>query len=374
VSTPVLRINRFVPLLLAAILPGAAPGASPLPTAALVLLGLGGPLVVGGALASFARRRRKRLAMVQRGHALGLSTASADLLARLLAPDGPDALDVLLEQPAELRRLCARALRAARDDTAAERLAVYAARLFAERGAATPAFPGAPVPFDRLRLHDPTDPHTPDVIAYVLSADERSLQLIARDDCPWPARRVLRVGPAASPSDPATSFEAQLMMRPAYPAWEWVLTHRQVDVVTNRRATARVPCRIATLVLPDGGDAPRLRERLLREESLDPDELHRAECFARRNDATILDLSPDGARLSLRHSVTLRQRMHLLLRRPAGEIVALPLCEVVSTGQEEDGSVRAGTRFVNLRLKERVRVAEFVRAIERNRVGSTARP
>ena len=96
-STPVLRINRFVPLLLAAILPGAAPGASPLPTAALVLLGLGGPLVVGGALASFARRRRKRLAMVQRGHALGLSTASADLLARLLAPDGPDALDVLLE-------------------------------------------------------------------------------------------------------------------------------------------------------------------------------------------------------------------------------------------------------------------------------------
>jgi len=50
------------------------------------------------------------------------------------------------------------------------------------------------------------------------------------------------------------------------------------------------------------------------------------------------------------------------------------LCEVVSTGQEEDGSVRAGTRFVNLRLKERVRVAEFVRAIERNRVGSTARP
>ncbi|HEX5009236.1 MAG TPA: PilZ domain-containing protein [Planctomycetota bacterium] len=369
-STPSLRINRFVPLLLAATLPGAAPGASSLPVSALVCLCLGGPLVVGAALASFARRRRRRLAIVARGHAQGLSTASAELLARLLGREGPDALDVLLEQPAELRRLCARALRAARDEAAAERLAVAAARLFAERGAAAPAFPGAPVPFDRLRLHDPTDARTPDVIAWVLSADERSLQLIARDDCPWPARRVLRVAPAAAPTDAAASFEAQLMMRPAYPAWEWVLMHRQVDVVTNRRATARVPCRLATLVLPDGGDAPRLRERLLREESLEADELHRAECFARRNDATVLDLSPDGARLSLRHAVTLRQRLHLLLRQPGGAIVALPLCEVVSTGQEDDGSVRAGTRFVNLRLKERVRVAEFVRTLERQRVGA----
>src|SRR5262245_8813884 len=87
VSTPVLRINRVVPRLLPAILPGAAPGANPLPTAALVLLGLGGPLIVCGAIASFARRRRRRLAIVQRGHALGLSTASADLLARLVAGD-----------------------------------------------------------------------------------------------------------------------------------------------------------------------------------------------------------------------------------------------------------------------------------------------
>jgi D-alanyl-D-alanine carboxypeptidase len=160
-------------------------------------------------------------------------------------------------------------------------------------------------------------------------------------------------------------------MRPAYPAWEWVLTHRQVDVVTNRRATVRVPCRLPTVVLPDGGDAPRLRDRLLRDESLDPDELRRAECFARRHDATVLDISPDGARLALSHSVTLRQRLHLVLRRADGEIAALPLCEIVSVGEEEDGSVRAGTRFVSLRLKERVRVAEFVRELERQRVGAT---
>ena len=365
-SPPNLRINRFVPLVLAATLPGAAPAGTSLPAAALILLSLAGCATIGAALLSFARRRRERLAVVSRGQERGLSVASAEFLGRLVGREGPDAVDVLIEQPAELRRLCARALRGARDEAAAELLAADAARFFAERGA-TAAFPGAPLPFAKLRLHDPADARTPGVTVWVLAVDERALQLIARDDCPWPTRCALRVTPAG---DPPTTFDAQLLMRPAYPAWEWVLTHRQVDVVTNRRATVRVPCRLPTVVLPDGGDAPRLRDRLLRDESLDADELRRAECFARRHDATVLDISPDGARLALNHAVTLRQRLHLVLRRADGEIAALPLCEIVSVG-EEDGSVRAGTRFVSLRLKERVRVAEFVRELERQRVGAT---
>ena len=145
-----------------------------------------------------------------------------------------------------------------------------------------------------------------------------------------------------------------------------------MDIVTNRRAAVRVPCNLQTFILPDGGDAPRLRERLLRDESLDADALRLSEAWTRRHEATVLDLSADGARLALRHQVSPRQRCHLVLRREDGTVAALPLAEVVSVTREADGTLRAGTRFVNLRLRERMRVAEFVRGVEREKAAAKA--
>jgi len=360
-----MRINRIVPLLLAALLPGAgvAPtGAGPPPLTLLVVL-LGGPLVAVAAMLSLLRRRRRRQAVATRGAEHGLSAPTAEFLGRFLAAMGPDAAEALLGEPAALRDRLADALREARDDGAATLLASQAATLLAELQPGPPAFPGAPRPFTALRLFDPTEARTPDVPAWLVSADERSLTLVSRAECPWPARRLLHV--AAADDSRAAAIEVQLLLRPAYPTFQWVLTHRQVDIVTNRRASVRVPCRLPTFILPDGGDAPRLRERLLRDEPLDADTLRLSECWARRHEVTVLDLSADGARIALQHQVTPRQRCHLLLRQPDGALAAMPLAEVVSVTREEDGTVRAGTRFVNLRLRERMRVAEFVRGLER---------
>lgn len=362
-----MRINRIVPVLLAALLPGAAAPQPGLPVLAVALVLLAGPLVMGAAVLSLLRRRRRRRAVAARGAGHGLSPPEAEFLGRLLAAAGPDAAEALLRDPGALRRRLADALREARDDAAAARLATQAASLLAELQPGAPAFPGAPAPFAALRVFDPADARTPAVPAWLVAADERSLMLVSRAECPWPARRVLHVA-AAGEAGRGAAFEVQLLLRPAYPTWQWVLTHRQVDIVTNRRAAVRVPCRLPTFILPDGGDAPRLRERLLRDEPLDADALRLSEAWARRHEATVLDLSADGARLALAHEVTPRQRCHVVLRRGDGSVAALPLAEVVSVTREVDGSLRAGTRFVNLRLRERMRMAEFVREIERTGV------
>ena len=56
-------------------------------------------------------------------------------------------------------------------------------------------------------------------------------------------------------------------------------------------------------------------------------------------------------------------RFHLVLARLDGELVALPLCEVVDLQRGTAGSVEAGVRFIGLRLRERTRLAEFVREL-----------
>lgn len=361
VLTPGTLINRIVPLLAA----GPA-GASDRSGLAVALIPAAGLLLIALAVASFARRRRRRSAVVARASGRGLSPGSAALLGRLLADEGPDAAEELLQQPESLVRRLAHAVRQARDDAAAARLAEEAGRLLTETRPAPP-FPGAPAAFAPLRLHDPADPSAPSVLAWALSVDERSLVLASRADCAWPARRMLRVAPDGVPR-PGESFDAQLLLRPVHPDFKWVLTHRLVDVVMDHRAVARVPCRLASMLLPDDSDAPRLRERLHRDEPVNDHDLATSESWVCRHEASVLDLSADGAHLSLRHAVKPRQRFHLLLRWPDDSIAALPLAEVVAVGAEPDGSVRAGVRFVTVRLRERVRLANFVQALQRARV------
>lgn len=360
-ATPSPRINLLLALPAGAAAGQAASG-EPAPVHDLALLGGIALLVLAGALYSFHRRGALRRAVAARARGMGLSAEASVLVASLFQAEGPDAAEAMLHEPEALRRRLARELRAARDDEAARRLASAAAVLFAELQPDEP-FPGAPAPFTELRLYDPADPAVPDLRAYVLAIDERSLLLASRADCPWPARRTLHAVPHGARA--AQAVELSLMLRPAYPSWEWVLTHRLVGQVTNRRSAVRVPCRLDTVILPDGDGAPALREALLRDEALDEAALRRSTPWARRTEATVLDLSSDGARLTLRHELRVRQRFHLALRRPDGTLAALPLAEIVSVVAAEDGTLRAGARFVTLRLRERLRLAEFVRAMER---------
>jgi hypothetical protein len=343
VATPSPRINLFVALPAAPAALAAMVADGTAPVSELALVAVVALLAVSGALWSFHQRAARRRAVLARARAIGLSPESAALVAQLFESEGPDSAEALLHEPEALRRHLARELRAARDDA--------------------DAFPGAPAPFSELRLYDPADPGVPDVHAFVLAIDERSLLLASRADCPWPARRTLHAVPPDARG--AQAIELALMLRPAYPSWEWVLTHRLVGQVTNRRSSVRVPCRLETVILPDGDGAPALRAALLRDEALDEVALRRSPAWPRRTAATVMDLSSDGARLALRHELRVRQRFHLALRRPDGTLAALPLAEVVSVVSAEDGTLRIGTRFVTLRLRERLRLAEFVRAMER---------
>ncbi len=370
-ATPSLRINLFVAAPACLLLLAGVPAGGPAPMTEIGLVALGALLLAAGALWSFRRRAVRRNDVAARARAAGLSGDTAVQLGRLFESDGPDAAEALLAEPEALRRRLARALREARDDEAARRLAALAARLVAELHPAPP-FPGAPAPFSELRLWDPADPRTPDVPAFVLAADERSLLLTSRADCPWPARRTLRAAPPAARG--VAPVELRLLLRPAYPSFEWVVTHQLVGHVANRRAAVRVPCRLDAVLLPDGDDAPALRARLLRDEAVDESALLLASAWARRNDVTVLDLSADGARLALQHEVRPGQRFHLALRRADGTLAALPLAEVVSVNRTEDGGLRVGARFVTVRLRERLRLAEFVRGVERQAAASAATP
>ena len=359
--SPGTLINRIVPVLLAG-----APGEPP--SVAVLLLALAGLGVIGAAFWSASRRRRRRRAIADRARERGLSTESADFLGRLMERDSPDGLDALLAMPELLRRRLAGALRDARDDDAATRLAALAARVCAEHQPRRP-FPGAPAIFAALRLHAPSDPGTMSVLAWVLAVDERRLVLVSRAECPWPARRALRLLPDGVPR-PDEFIDAQLLIRPAFPLHEWTLTHRLVDVVTDHRSLMRVPCRLPADILPDDADAPALRDTLHRERPWDEDALRTSAAWARRHEATVMDISAEGARLLLRHEVSPRQRFHVLLRRPDGRVAALPLAEVVAAGPDAEGAWRVGVRFVTLRMKERLRISEFVRELVRERAAA----
>jgi hypothetical protein len=134
-------------------------------------------------------------------------------------------------------------------------------------------------------------------------------------------------------------------------------------VITNRRAAVRVPCCLKTHVLPDSGDTVLLRERLAEQESVPADELRRLHGWAQRRTATVLDVSSDGCRVELEHEVALRDRFHVLFVAPDDRLAGMPLAEVVSLQRAAAGRVTAGVRFIGMRLKERTRLAEYVRSL-----------
>ncbi|HTE06890.1 MAG TPA: PilZ domain-containing protein, partial [Planctomycetota bacterium] len=170
------------------------------------------------------------------------------------------------------------------------------------------------------------------------------------------------------------AFQVALLLRPMPPQHEWVLTHALVETITNRRAVVRVPCRIETVTLPDSGDPLLLRQRLQREERVALDELRASRAWSQRLTVTVLDLSADGAKLSLDQPLAKHQRLHLLLTGPGDAVLALPLGEVVDVKHDADGRTLAGVRFIGVRMKERVGLADYVRVLAGQVGASTLRP
>ncbi|MHC5211152.1 MAG: PilZ domain-containing protein [Planctomycetota bacterium] len=251
-------------------------------------------------------------------------------------------------------------MRRRRRDEDAQEFADCAALLLEELKLVEHPFEGAPLPFHKLILRDAADPESADIEAWVQAVDERNLTLVCRSDCPWPMRHELLISPCDEGGEP---FRAALLLRPVPPRYEWVVAHDLVDVITNRRSSVRVPCEIATNLLPDNGDTVLMRERLADQETLTIHDLQRRKAWAQRRSAVLHDVSPEGCRMELSHDVALRDRFHLVLARLDGELVALPLCEVVDLQRGTAGAVQVGVRFIGLRLHERSRLAEFVREL-----------
>jgi hypothetical protein len=346
VSTPGMLINLF-PALVAAFQASAA------------MLLLGGASLIVGCLASRWLRVRREETIRAAGAAAGLSGASAAFLGRVFKRDGIETAEFQLRAPELLRQRLAACIAQRRSGDDGAGYAESARALLDELGHRRAAFEGAPRPFDQLMLRDAADPTARSVTAFVTAVDERNLTLISRQPCPWAVRRDLLVSPVAG----GEAFGAALLLRPMPPGYEWVLTHDLVDVITNRRNSVRVPCRIETFVLPDTGDPLMLRERLQQDETLDAETLRRTRGWTQRHAVTVLDLSTDGARLQVEHTVTLHERLHLVLTGEDGEVLALPLTEAVSLAHGDDGAVLIGCRFVGVRLKERLRLAGLVRTL-----------
>jgi hypothetical protein len=327
--------------------------------ASALLLLLGGAGLIAGSLVSRWLRRRREQAAQAAGVAAGLSGASAAFVGHVFQRDGAETAAFQLRAPELLRQRLGAGISQRRSGDDATRYAERARVLLAELGQGKAAFDGAPRPFDQLVLRETADPTARSVTAFVTAVDERNLTLVSRQSCPWPVRRDLLVSPVAG----GEAFSAALLLRPVPPGFEWVLTHDLVDVITNRRNAVRVPCRIETFVLPDTGDPLMLREHLQRDETLDAEALRRTRGWTQRHAVTVLDLSTDGARLQVEHSVTLHERLHLVLTGEGGAVLALPLAEAVSLAHGDDGAVLVGCRFVGVRLKERLRLASLVRAL-----------
>jgi hypothetical protein len=346
VATPDPLINLFPLMLLAE-------------TTEWLLLALP-PAFVGIYLARYWVTLRRRWAIEALGAERGLTESTADTLGRLFQGKGVAAAEMMLSAPELLRARLARELRRRRRDEDTQEFAARAAKLLQELKLVKPPFAGAPQPFHKLLLSDMADPAASDVEAWVLGVDERNLTIVCRSECPWPMRHELMVKPAADQGEP---FRAALLLRPVPPRHEWVLAHDLVDVITNRRSAVRVPCEIATSLLPDTGDTILLRERLAEDRKVTVEEVQRRRMWAQRRSGVVRDISPDGCRLELSHEVALRDRFHVVLARLDGELVALPLCEVVDIQRGTAGDVVAGVRYIGLRLQERTRLANFVREL-----------
>jgi hypothetical protein len=319
---------------------------------------IGGPLVLLGWAGARLVRRMHRREVAALGRSRGITDASADFLGRVFERDGLQGASTAIEQPELLLSQLARAVRSPRSLENARSTAGQARRLLEELGLASPAFDGAPAPFEGLTLLDTTDPNAPGVPAWIVAIDERNLVVVSHTECPFPLRRNLMASPRSDARDP---FDVSLLLKPVPPKHEWVLTHNLVDVITNRRAALRVVCRIETWSLPESADALLLREQIAQTDDLELDGLRRSRAWPTRNKVSMLDISADGCRLAVSHPASLRQRFHVVLGRADGEIAAMPLAEVIGLQSGPGGVVFLGLRFIDMRLKERARLASYTR-------------
>jgi len=383
-------------------------------------------LGVGFTTFVFWRRASRRRLAVERALQHGLSARSAQFFAAVFQHETAGTAESLLTAPDLLTKRLVLAIARQHGSQAALRFAADAAALLDELDLRTPAFEGAPLPCEPLLLSDPSDPNGPAVVVFVGAADEKNLIVVSPSACPWPLRRNLVAMPQSLPgvganqlrstaadsgagigtdsgvnsganvgtgagatgklvanSDSGASadsmtttamngapprrpaFAVALLLRPMPPLYEWVLTHSLVETITNRRATVRVPCRIETFALPDSGDPLLLRQRLQREESVQLGELRGTRAWSQRLTVTVVDMSADGARLLLDQPLAKHQRVHLLFARPDDSLLALPLAEVVDSKHDFDGRTVVGVRFIGVRMKERLCLADFVRVLAR---------
>ncbi|MGQ0553044.1 MAG: PilZ domain-containing protein [Planctomycetota bacterium] len=320
-------------------------------------------LAVLGCVALWRLLQRSRATAA--GRRRGLSAESAALFGRLAERAGRKQAEAWLSDPEVLRRRLAETVRGAVDLHVARQNASVAKRLLQELGANQPPFQGAPAVFEELLLLDAADPTTVRRTVFAVAVDEHSLTVIALargttlDECPWPAQHKLLV----SPRTEGEGYRASLLLRPMPPHHEWVLNHDLIEVINNRRAAERVPCRIEVHTLPEDLELRRLRERLLLDERLGNETLRNSPVWARRRDAVLLDVSSGGCCLALEQALPLGTRLHVVLLQQDGRLLGLPLAEVVSVRTTDENGLCTGLRFVGLRLRERLALAERVRQI-----------
>ncbi len=362
--------------------------------AAAALLLAAVALVVGSTSFVFWRRASRRRTATELALAHGLSARSAQCFATMFQHESAGTAESLLTAPDLLTKRLVLAIARQPGREAALAVAADAARLLDELGLRTPAFDGAPLPCEPFVISDPTEPSGPAVLVFVGAADEKNLIVVSPFPCPWPLRRNLLATPQPLPGLGTTSgaplansngtaepeappgrmaFEAALLLRPMPPLNEWVFTHALVETITNRRATVRVPCRIETVTLPDSGDPLLLRQRLQREESVRFGELQSSRAWSQRLTVTVVDISADGARLVLDQPLAKHQRLHLVLARADDSLLALPLAEVVDVRRDDGGGTIAGVRFIGVRMKERLCLADYVRALARPAISAARR-
>jgi hypothetical protein len=349
VSTSGILINSFPAVI------------APFGTLGLTVLALVLAAGVGGVFVAWSHNRRRRL-ICQLARSRGLSEETSDFLGQIFHKDGLDTAETMMAAPELLRGRLARNLRQWAGESP-EAYAERAACVLEELGLSKQPFNGAPQPFDQISLLDAGDPECDGVTVWVISVDERNLTVVSPSECPWPMRRELIASPRDGHGEP---FRAALLLRPVPPRHEWVLTHDLVDVITNRRATDRVPCELPTHVLPDSGDHVLLREKVAQEEVVGLEDLQKRRGWAQRHGAIVRDLSPEGCKLEIDREVALKDRFHVVLLGPEEQLAALPLAEVMDLQGGPEGHAMVGCRFVGLHLKERMLLAEFVRELARS--------
>lgn len=317
---------------------------------------LGGGVVLTGIGVAWFKRFQLRQAVILEARGRGLSIDSAELLARCLWREGPELTRDLMRSTDSMRARLASELGSFRHTDAAERFAVRAARIMEELRVRGASYEGAPLLFEKVVLTDPMQEQIDTRTAWVVEIDDEDIHLVCAESCNWPVRHDLHLARSEAEQNPML---VNLLLRPMPGNREWVVSHDFASSGVDRRHAVRRDCNIEAWTLPTTAGAYTLRGRLQDGAALEPCNLEKLEAWPRRQRVIIQDISCDGARLSVDHPVTRGDHFYLVLSQPDGAVSALPLTEVVSVRDDEQGLTILGTRFCAVRLKERVVIADY---------------